>query len=354
MRQGKHGQGMGKVTLIMISLSLLVLLLAGFASGAGRNSANEPAADTALSASSPEQLSRSLDLLASAGREVTAAGSPLRLVVKWQGEYSNEAAGTDSTNAAASAQALLNKDITSGAQAAFNEDVTSGDPVSLNEDAAFGTKALSITEATTAAPAVSKADATAEAQTLSPATSADSSAAAARLADQLGLGKLMTSEEDGHVTYRASRPLDSASTISLFWSEMGQGTSYVIVTVETQDLLQAAGFQAAAAYAGAQVLAAGITPQWNASLQGMSSLQGSPREALERVQGTIAERLNGLEPAESYGDVATYSRTYSVKDAQRVVNSGEHRIALQAAVHQNSNDSSNRVTIGLPLITIEY
>ncbi|AIQ49294.1 hypothetical protein R70723_27915 [Paenibacillus sp. FSL R7-0273] len=283
MLLGKHGQGTGKLTLVIIGLSLLVLLLAGFASGAGRMNTEEAAAETNLSAS-PEQLLRSLELLTSAGREVTAAGSPLRLVVKWQGEYSGKA--TAPTNAA---------------------DQEEG-----------------------------------------PA------AAAARLAEQLGLGMPEAAEEDGHVTYRASRTLDSHSSMSLFWSELGEGASYVIVTVEAQDLLQAAAFQTAVADAGVQLLAAGITAEWNASLQGTSLVEESPGEALERVEGAIAERLDGLDAMESYEDDATSSRSYGITGAQRYVNSGEHRLALQAAVHKNSNDNSNRVTIGLPLITIEY
>ncbi|MDF9844331.1 MULTISPECIES: YwmB family TATA-box binding protein [unclassified Paenibacillus] len=298
MRLGKHEQGIGKLTMVMIGLSLLVLLLAGFASGAGRTAADKSAADTALSASSPEQLTRSLNLLATAGQEITAADSPLRLVVKWQGEYSGEAG--DATDAA------------------------------------------------------DHAEAPATAQAMSAIEAADPAASAARLAGLLGLGKLRAAEEDGHVTYRASRALDSTSTVSLFWSELGQGVSYVIVTVETQDLLQAETVQTAAADAGTQMLAAGITSEWNASLQGISSVSGSPRGALERAEGAIAERLGGLEAAESYEDDATYSRSYSIQGAQRYVNSGDNRIALQAAVHQNSNDNSNRVTIGLPLITIEY
>lgn len=343
MRLGKHEQGMGKLTLVMIGLSLLVLLLAGFASGASRinrTAADESAADTAFSASSPEQLTRSLNLLTSAGREITAADSPLRLVVKWQGEYSRETADTanavDHAEAIAEAQAMTNAD---AANAAYHAEATAAAQAMTNADTAN---------------AVDHAVDTAAAQAMSAMGAADPAASAARLAGLLGLGKLEAAEEDGHVTYRASRALDSTSTISLFWSELGEGVSYLIVTVETQDLLQAEAVQTAAADAGAQMLAAGITPEWNASLQGTSSVSVSPREALERVEGAITERLGGLKAAESYEDDATYSRSYSIEGAQRYVNSGDNRIALQAAVHQNSNDNSNRVTIGLPLITIEY
>ncbi|MBY0014101.1 YwmB family TATA-box binding protein [Paenibacillus typhae] len=337
MRLGKHEQGIGKLTLVMIGLSLLVLLLAGFANGANRTAADESAADTALSTSSPEQLTRSLNLLTAAGRGITADGSPLRLVVKWQGEYSGKAG--DATDAADHAEA------TAAAQAMTYADTA---------NAADAANAADHADAVTAARAVTDAEAPATAQAMSAIEAADSAAPAARLAGLLGLGKLEAAEEDGHVTYRASRALDSTSTVSLFWSELGQDVSYVIVTVETKDLLQAEAVQTAAADAGAQMLAAGITPEWNASLQGTSLVHESPRKALERAEGAIAERLGGLEAVERYEDVATYSRSYSIQGAQRYVNSGDNRIALQAAVHQNSNDNSNRVTIGLPLITIEY
>ncbi|AIQ54786.1 YwmB family TATA-box binding protein [Paenibacillus sp. FSL R7-0331] len=318
MQAGRHRQGTGKLTLVIIGLSLLVLLLAGFASGASRTNTEEAGADTSLSASSPEQLLRSLELLISAGREVTAAGSPLRMVVKWQGEYNGKA--------------------------------TAPNNASNQEES----PAAAPTESQTVPAAITQATFHAEATAVPQAVPHTNATAAARLAEQLGLGTPEATEEDGHVTYRASRPLDSHSSMSLFWSELGEGASYVIVTVETRELLQAAAFQTVAADAGVQLLAAGITPEWNASLQGTSLAEESSGEALERVEGIMAERLDGLEALESYEDDATSSRSYGITGAQRYVNSGEHRLALQAAVHKNSNDNSNRVTIGLPLITIEY
>jgi hypothetical protein len=252
---------------------MLVLLLAGFRSGADQ----EPvisSGDAATESSDPAAMAQSLKLLTSVGQEVTAAGSPLRLVLKWQGAYSGDAA--------------------------------------------------------------------------------DSVREADLLAEHLGLGKAAASEEDGHVTYRASGFRDSYSKLSMFWSEIGENSSYVIVTVETQDLMKAATFQTAAQEAGTMMQNIGISPEWNASLQGVTSLQDSPREALVQLQGTIAGRLSGLKAVEGYEDETTYSRSYSVPGLERFVYSGDHKLALQAAVHKNGNDNSNRVTIGLPLITIEY
>lgn len=263
-------QGKGKMTLLILGLSLLVLLLAGFRSNADHRSA----AAAAPASSGPAALPQSLELLEAVGQEVTAAGSPLRLVLKWQGAYSGNAGDT-----------------------------------------------------------VREAD---------------------LLAAQLGLGKAVFSEEDGHATYRASGSPDLYSKISMFWSELGPDSSYVIVTIETQDLLKATNIQAVAQETGTLMQAAGIAPEWNASLQGVTSLQNSPREALAGIEGTIAGRLSGLKAVEDYEDDTTCSRSYSVPGLNRFVNSGDQRIALQAAVHKNGNDNSNRVTIGLPLITIEY
>ncbi|CAH1223655.1 hypothetical protein PAECIP111892_05344 [Paenibacillus auburnensis] len=272
MGLGNRGQGKGKMILLILCMCMLVLLLAGFRSGADHGSAAASAASPA--SSGPAALPQSLELLAAVGQEVTAAGSPLRLVLKWQGAYSGNAV-----------DAVRQVDL---------------------------------------------------------------------LAAQLGLGKAESSEEDGHATYRASGSPDLYSKISMFWSELGPDSSYVIVTVETRDLLKATNIQAVAQEAGTLMQAAGIAPEWNASLQGVASVQDSPREALAGIEGTIAGRLSGMTAVEDYKDDTTCSRSYSVPGLSRFVNSGDHRIALQTAVHKNGNDNSNRVTIGLPLITIEY
>ncbi|MBT2292710.1 YwmB family TATA-box binding protein [Paenibacillus albidus] len=267
------GKGKGKLTLLIFCMSVAVLLLAGFRSGADRPTAGAPAAaDTAFSGVA--ELQKSLALLSSAGQEVTAAGSPLRLVLKWQGEYR-------------------------------------GDSDSFKR-------------------------------------------ASDMLAEQLGLGKIEAREEDGHATYRASGSKDAYSNISMFWSELSSDSSYVIVTVETRDLLKADTFQAAAEEAGTLMFSAGITPEWNASLQGTAKVLSGPDTALFSIEQSIQEQLPDMNPAESYEDDTTYSRSYSVPDLERVVSSGSHLIALQLAVHKDGNNNTNRVTLGLPLITIEY
>lgn len=273
MEMRSRGQGIAKMVLLILCLSVVGLMLAGFRNGAdpvtivGSTVTNN-------ASSNLKGLQQSLDLLSSTGSEVMTPNSPLRLVLKWQGE--------------------------------FNRNVT------------------------------------------------DSVMDAVKLAELLGLENTEASEEDGHALSRASGIVDPYTKVSLFWSELDPDTSYVIVTVETVDVQKATTFQTTAEKAGTIMQAAGISAEWNASLQGEASMQGSPNEALVHIEKTIASRLIGITAVENYKDDATYSSSYSVPGLERYVNSGEHKLALQAAVHKNSNDNSNRVTIGLPMITIEY
>lgn len=184
--------------------------------------------------------------------------------------------------------------------------------------------------------------------------SAESAEAAAALAEHLGLGRLERSEEDGHVTYRASAPLSTTGKASMLWSALDHESSYVIVTLETADLLKEASFRAAVKEAAKRMEDAGIGPEWNASLQGIAAGQDSPRETLLYAEQSIAAEISGLQAVEDYTDETTYSRSYSAPGLARYVQSGDHAVAMQTAVHRDGNTGKNRVTVGLPLITIEY
>ncbi|WNS43068.1 YwmB family TATA-box binding protein [Paenibacillus sp. MMS20-IR301] len=182
----------------------------------------------------------------------------------------------------------------------------------------------------------------------------DAEAAVQRLAARLGLGEVSRTDEDGHMTSRASAALGRATQVSLFWSELGGGRSYSIVTFETADLAGSPELPAAAAAAGAAMREAGIAAEWNASLQAPARESGGPQAALLATEQVLSAQLPGLQAEENYEDDTTSSRSYSVPGLARTVSSDEHSLALQLAVHRNGNDDTNRVTIGLPLITIEY
>lgn len=178
--------------------------------------------------------------------------------------------------------------------------------------------------------------------------------AAEALAQRLGLGKVEAGAEDGHTAYRAVAAAGAGGKVSMFWSELGNGASYVIVTHETADWQRGGGFEAAAEATGETLQAAGITAEWNAALQGTAAAQDAPAAALNAVEAQLARIFTSPKAEEAYGDATTASRSYSVPGLARTVASGGHALALQAAVHRSSETGANRVTIGLPLITIEY
>ncbi|AIQ43616.1 YwmB family TATA-box binding protein [Paenibacillus sp. FSL R7-0297] len=291
---GNRGQGKGM--LLLAGLCVVAMLLSGFRSAGtalGGSAAGASATvsatvnaggDAGFSGSSLNQvagagsaasgeLQDSLALLASLGSKASAAGAPLRLVLKWQGEYS------------------------------------SGLPAE---------------------------------------------AAVQKLAAKLGLGEISRTDEDGHMTSRAYRELSGGTKISLFWSELGGGRSYCIVTFETADLLGSPELPAAAGDAGKAMIQAGIAAAWNISLQAPAKEQSGPQAALLATEQNLAAQLPGIHAEENYADATTSSRSYSVPGLQRTVSSGGHELALQLAVHRDGNEDRNRMTLGLPLITIEY
>ncbi|KGE20917.1 YwmB family TATA-box binding protein [Paenibacillus wynnii] len=249
-----------KGILLVFILCSTTLLLAGFRGQVGQESQSV-------------ELQRSMPLLTSIGKSVTAPGSPLRLVVKWQGEYngSGHTAGLAATN----------------------------------------------------------------------------------LSSELGLGEV--SREDGkeHLTYRSTAG-STGFTTTLLWTELGEDSSYVIITLETADLINASDLQAAAEQAGTKLKEAGITAEWNTSLQGVSKEQGDPRQALLLTEKNMKAQLPKLTVQERYEDATTASHSYTTSALQHSVVSGEQKVALQTAIHQVTDKGISRITIGLPLITIEY
>lgn len=174
------------------------------------------------------------------------------------------------------------------------------------------------------------------------------------LADELGSGKITHAAEDGHSTYRAETRDAAGTRTSLFWSELSDGTSYVIITYETADLQQGSGLEAAAVSAGTVLQRSGVAAEWNVALQGTAQEGADPREALQLTQLSLAGLLPLMGTAESYDDEATSSGSYTLPGQGRFVTSGDHSIAMQLAIHRDGETDRNRMTIGLPLITIEY
>lgn len=57
---------------------------------------------------------------------------------------------------------------------------------------------------------------------------------------------------------------------------------------------------------------------------------------------------------ERYEDTATKSVSYQAAEPPLQVQSGPHMLNMRLAVHQISGQGDTRVTVGFPVITIEY
>ncbi|MNB83683.1 hypothetical protein D3C81_467710 [compost metagenome] len=183
---------------------------------------------------------------------------------------------------------------------------------------------------------------------------AEGASASAELAEDLGLSLPVPADMEGHAAYRAAGESGGVQ-IKLMETALDDGSSYVIVTLETADLAATeAAFRAGANAAGAALARAGITADWNMSMQGTAPGQGDPQSALASAQRGLAAVLPGLKAEESYTDAATASLSYSAPGLDRSIRSGNHLLGVQAAVHYDGIRDINRVTIGFPLITIEY
>ncbi|WP_340005022.1 YwmB family TATA-box binding protein [Paenibacillus sp. FSL K6-0276] len=182
----------------------------------------------------------------------------------------------------------------------------------------------------------------------------DPSVEVAKLCARLGLTVPSGIEEEGRMTYRSTAAKPYESRLSLFWSELEEGNSYVIVTLDTADLQNEASFQVIADEVSTMLEQSNIKAEWNVSLQGIAEKQGGPEEVFSQTEGLLKEQFETVSEKESYKDVATVSRTYSIPDLKRSIVSGIHSVSAQIAVHKEDQQGTNRITIGFPLITIEY
>ena len=94
----------------------------------------------------------------------------------------------------------------------------------------------------------------------------------------------------------------------------------------------------------------GLDANWRVNLQATLSTERTSEDVWAMLQHEGA----GEEPIGEYREGGTVSRTYKAPFMFASVTADAQTVRLQAAVHQSSEDHSYRVTLGSPLITIEY
>lgn len=202
-------------------------------------------------------------------------------------------------------------------------------------------------------------------------------AAAELLADRLGLADRYTEKVHGNQVFYAEGAFgeseDVHGKLALMLQE--EGIYYVVLRLEnsTDEGLQR--LPEIGESWGEALLGEGVRAKWNAALQGEAAEfvnapewpdfgqddsagagEADPMSALAafaKLESRMKEQLK-LQAAESFADVRTVSRTYAAEDLPIKAESAGQEISLQLALHWNTESDRYDVSIGSPLLTVEY
>ncbi|MGF6356961.1 hypothetical protein ABIE27_004885 [Paenibacillus sp. 4624] len=201
---------------------------------------------------------------------------------------------------------------------------------------------------------------------------------AVKLAADLGLEAPVQDVRTGHDVYRSEGEVGmSESPIGLLLNVASteQDEYYVIVQLAGRAKLDRQALLALHGQVEEAMTENGLKEaSWNMSVQGklseMSEGNGesSTIDVSNIVQASVGikpgEQLAALEAklfceldmteVERYEDVATASVSYQATELPLKILSGSHLLNMQLAVHQVSGQDDARVTVGFPVITIEY
>ncbi|MCT1401619.1 YwmB family TATA-box binding protein [Paenibacillus sp. p3-SID867] len=175
---------------------------------------------------------------------------------------------------------------------------------------------------------------------------------AEQLARTMGLSGITTSQLQGNEVFQAEGVLSGVS-VHLDWAFTTEGHSYVRAMLVGDAAGQSRDMMTLQQQIQEMMKQAGIPNSWNASIQGYASETASVDGTMAQVEGAVAQKLS-LRPVEDYADDTTQSRSYEVPSLGAFVMSGDTPIHMQIAVHEDSMKKSSRITIGFPVITIEY
>ncbi|MGN8771143.1 hypothetical protein ACTNDP_15760 [Paenibacillus barengoltzii] len=191
--------------------------------------------------------------------------------------------------------------------------------------------------------------------------------AAGVLATRLGLSSPESGMVQGRTVYQSQGQIEGIHA-ELDLVTLEEGKHYAMLRLEAagEDPALWKQLQEAQRMAGESLADEGVDPRWNAAIQGMAwpaSVKEEGEGSGDSVLAATLDRLESqikrsaklkLKQVEAFGDEGTASRTYRVDALPITILSGEHYVALQVAVHRNSGTGMDEITIGTPLLTVEY
>ncbi|WP_282939203.1 YwmB family TATA-box binding protein [Paenibacillus sp. RC67] len=168
---------------------------------------------------------------------------------------------------------------------------------------------------------------------------------------QLPVSEDFTRDGD-HLLYKTSvQDQPEGIDTSLLWIGFADGTTELIVTAQTTKPNKAAAIRSVQQDMADKLASLHIKPQWNVMIQGIAS--EAYRTDASPLNDSLRSRLLA-QKVEQYEDAGSTSITYYSPLFKERITNGKQDMNLQVAVHRNSVTQQNRITIGIPAITVEY
>ncbi|WP_186333850.1 YwmB family TATA-box binding protein [Paenibacillus xylanexedens] len=183
-------------------------------------------------------------------------------------------------------------------------------------------------------------------------------AQAALLAGHLGLEQPVRVRQTGHDVYRSEEIVDTATGgagMLVNVVDTGDKGYYAIVQLSGDAHTDRSTLMTLHEQCDQLLVDSGMKASWNMSVQGTAAntTEFDASEQLALIEKDLSKNVD-LASVERYTDVASASVSYEASDLPLSIKSGSHMLNMQLAVHQVGEQGNNRITVGFPVITIEY
>ncbi|OAS20284.1 YwmB family TATA-box binding protein [Paenibacillus oryzisoli] len=180
--------------------------------------------------------------------------------------------------------------------------------------------------------------------------------ASERLSHKLGFTTNINepiSLKNGIYTNKSEVAESAVATLTVA-SPVGQSACYAVLRLDAPGSADQAQLLKWQEQMTTQLTGQGIKGKWNVMIQGNAvdedfGLSNDPKEYLNELvrayKGTVVE---------SYEDGTTFSASLVASEFESSIQSGDQKVNVQIALHQDTISGLWRLTIGTPIITMEY
>ncbi|MDT9720861.1 YwmB family TATA-box binding protein [Paenibacillus sp. ClWae2A] len=186
----------------------------------------------------------------------------------------------------------------------------------------------------------------------------DAEAQAALLASHLGLEQPVRVRQTGHDVYRSELVVGTANGgVGMLVNVVATGDNgyYAIVQISGDAHTDRKTLMTVHEQVDQLLVDSGMKATWNMSVQGTAAttIEGDASLQLALIEKDLSKNVD-IASVERYTDVASASVSYEAAELPLSIKSGSHMLNMQLAVHQIGEQGNNRITVGFPVITIEY